>query len=497
MSRVVAELRVADPALWAELDAALPADAPLSTWTVEARPPNAALVEDRFARDALPRVQRAGLSVLVRSARRDAAEVEAEREELSHRIQAFPLKIQRVLYAAQRHALDDVVIGLHAWDPEADAPAVRALHGAGLITSITDGSDPYLGRYRLARDLPPPPEIAYDLEEAAMDETDDLSKANASPLALLHDMAALAAALQRLTLKRTVAGGIARADGKRLGGQLGDPGLAKHGDLLATERWARAMRALDALGAVATDPLTREIYLDLGLESAIAGSARDAMDRLVHRLVDRDLHGVVPAVRAALKAAGAGAVDEMIFLDLVREQHRDLLFPAWRRASGLLYPSAAGEDSRPYDDEGWERVEVPLIRGVLKRLEHLGAIRRAPGVFAATEDGRIWAGAIDPPPSPMWARSDLELMVPPDAVTPWERFQIERLGRCLARDVVNRYRLEREALARWLATHELDEALDLLRRRCPAVPPVVEETLRQWSRSAMRIVLTVGIVLDD
>ena len=362
-----------------------------------------------------------------------------------------------------------------------------------------------------------------------MDETDDLSKVNASPLALLHDMAALAAALQRLTLKRTVAGGIARADGKRLGSQLGDPGLARDGDLLQHERWARAMRALDALGAVATDPLTREIYLDLGLESAIAGSARDAMDRLVHRLVDRDLHGVVPAIRAALKAAGTGAVDasvvtvagvqvmavpvsptrartatagtgavdEMIFLDLIREQHRDLLFPVWRRAEGMLYPSAAGEDPRPYDEDGWERIEVPLIRSVLKRLEHLGAIRRAPGLFAATEDGRIWAGAIDPPPSPMWARSDLELMVPPDAVTPWERFQIERLGRCLARDVVNRYKLEREALARWLATHELDEALDLLRRRCPGVPPVVEETLRQWARSATRIVLTVGIVLDD
>ena len=47
MSRVVAELRVADPALWLELDAALPADAPLSTWTVEERSPTARLVVDR------------------------------------------------------------------------------------------------------------------------------------------------------------------------------------------------------------------------------------------------------------------------------------------------------------------------------------------------------------------------------------------------------------------------------------------------------------------
>lgn len=495
MSRVIAEIQVADPAFWAEIEAALPGG--LAPFFVDAPAPDRRRVADRFVRDALPQIQKAGLSVLVRAARRDPAEVEALREEHSARIQAFPINIQRVLYAAQRHALDDVVIGLHAWDPVNDAPAVRALHGAGLITSMQDGSDPYLGRYRLARDLPPPPEIRYDLEEAAMDETDDLSRPDASPIELLHDMAALAAALQRLVLKRTVAGGVARADGKRLGAQLGDPGLSKDGDLATHPRWSRAMRALDALGAVATDPLSREIYLDLGLEAAIAGSTRDAMDRLVHRLVDRDLHGVVPAIRAALKAAGPGAVDELIFFDLVREQHRDLLFPVWRRAEGLLYPAAAGETARPYDDDGWERVEVPLIKTVLKRLEHLGAVRRAPGVFGATEDGRIWAGALDPTPSPMWARSDLELMVPPDAVTPWERFQIERLGRCLGRDVVNRYKLERDALARWLCTHELDEALALLRRRCPGVPAVVEDTLKQWARSATRIVLTQGILLEE
>lgn len=492
MSVVVAELKVADAAIWTELEAATP----LARWTVEIKDAQTRIVRDAFVAEALPALQRSGLSVLVRRARADPAEVEEHREQLGHRVAALPPYIQRVLFAAQRHALDDVVIGLHAWDPVNDAGSVRALHGAGLITAIPDDTPIYLGRYRLARDLPPPPQWPYAFEEAVMDETEDLGRPAQSPLALLHDMAALAAGLQRLTLKRTLAGGLARADGKRLGAWLGDAALAKSGDLAQSERWSRASRALEALGAVATDPLSREIYLDLGLETALAGTARDAMDRLVHRLVDRDLHGVVPAVRAALQAAGAGAIDELIFLDLLREQHRELLFPAWRRAEGPLYPAAAGETARPYDDLGWEAVEVPLIRGVLKRLEQLGALRRAPGVFAGTEDGRVWAGAADPTPSPMWARSDLELMVPPDAVTPWERFQIERLGRCLARDVVNRYKLERDALARWLTTHELDEVLDLLRRRCPAVPPVVEETLRQWARGATRIVLTTGLLRE-
>ena len=93
--------------------------------------------------------------------------------------------------------------------------------------------------------------------------------------------------------------------------------------------------------------------------------------------------------------------------------------------------------------------------------------------------------------------SDLELVVPPDALTPWERFQIERLGRCLSRDVVDRYRLERAGLEAWLATHDLDEAIDLLRRRSPAVPASVEDALRAWAAGALRVVLVRGVLLEE
>ena len=91
--------------------------------------------------------------------------------------------------------------------------------------------------------------------------------------------------------------------------------------------------------------------------------------------------------------------------------------------------------------------------------------------------------------------SDLEVLVPPNSVTPWERYQLERLGRCVARDVVDRYRLERSGLETWLATHALEQALDLLRRRSPGLPQSVVATLTEWARSATRVVLTHGVVI--
>ena len=60
----------------------------------------------------------------------------------------------------------------------------------------------------------------------------------------------------------------------------------------------------------------------------------------------------------------------------------------------------------------------------------------------------------------------------------------------------DRYRLERAGVEGWLTTHHIDDALALLRRRSPAVPPTVEETLRGWARSAERVVLVRGVLID-
>src|SRR5690606_11210162 len=205
----------------------------------------------------------------------------------------------------------------------------------------------------------------------------------------------------------------------------------------------------------------------------------------------------LPAVRAALRQAGDGAVDELVFLELLGEQHRDVLLGSWHRDGQRVYPLVGDGAARAYDDEGWEQVEVGMIKATLSRLVRLGLLRRAPGVFAATVDGHQWAGVRVQPMPPVWVTGDLELVVPPGALTPYERFQVERLGRCLSRDVVDRYRLDRRGLTAWLATHELHEALALLDRRAPALPRSAVDALTAWARDASRLVLTRGVVTDD
>jgi hypothetical protein len=433
------------------------------------------------------RLSEHGVTPMLRWARREAVTV-AEDEYLN-RNAMLRAEERRVLNAARRHALDGLVHGEHAWDPLVDAPSVRALVGAGLIELLHD-EVAFVGRYRLHPDLPPLAPLAYDLADAAMDETDDLAPARPGPVALLHDLASLAAAIEHVRPKRTHAGTLAKADAKRVSARLA-------GADLDDERWARAMRALEALQVVSADPLSRELALDLGLERTLAGDAAEAIDHLTHRLVERDLHTLVPAVRAALTAAGDGAVDELVFLELVREQHRDIVFPAWSRRGARVYPVHGDESPRPYDERGFEEVETPMLQALLGRLARLGLIRRAPGVFAATPDGRHWARVGESQaPSPIWVSSDLEILVPPNAVTPWERFQLERLGRCVSRDVVDRYRIERKSVETWLSTHDISEAIALLRRRSPGVPLSVEDALQAWTRSATRVVITRGVVVE-
>lgn len=493
MTRAVSVLEVAQAALWAELEARTQ----LAPHLGERLDATRRVVRPSFEAEVLPRLRQAGVFVLVRYARRDAVEVQRVREDLANRVASLPFDVRPVLFAAQRHALDDVVIGTHAWDPLQDAAAVRALYGAGLLEPLSDGPAPHAGRYHLHPDLPPPPEVPYDFEEAVMPETDDLAEAGPSPLALLHDLAGLAAALDHVEPRRTHQGTLARADARRLGRRLGSTDLAEDGNLEANPRWARALRALEALGAVSMDPIARTLHLDHGLEPTLAGTDQDALDRLVHKLVERDLHVVLPALRTALHQAGHDAVDEVVFLDLLREQHRDVLFTAWLRDGARIYPALGAEPHRPFDAEGFQTVETPMIRDVLARVARLGLIRRAPGVFAATAPGRRWAGVDPGPQPPIWVSSDLEVVVPPDAITPWERFQLERLGHCVGRDVVDRYRLDRKGLQSWLATHDLEEALDLLRRRGPAVPATVVDTLTAWARSAERVVLVRGVLLGE
>jgi len=475
MKRAVSVLEVSDVDVWADLDAVV--DPTLHF--AQTLSPTRRIVTDAFERDVLPQL---GDRVLVRYARRDAAEQAATRADLANIIAKLPIATRNVLFAAQRHALDDgIVFGVHAWDPEHDGPAVRALHGAGLIMALPDDEAPaYCGRYRLNPDLPAPPPIDYDFEDAVMDETEDLGEPRSGPMALLHDLAALAAALHRVAPRRTHRGALDKNGAKAIGRALAVREIAAGDPLEEHPRWGRALRALDALNVISMEPLKRTLHLDLGLEHTLSGGPIEAADRLVHRLIDRDLHVVLPAIRRALSQAGDGAVDDMVFRELLCEQHREVIFPRWRRHGQSVYP-VLGTEVRPFDDEGFDAIEGRMVGRALARCEVLGLVRRAPGVFAATSDGRRWAGATAHAPPPVWLTGDLEVMVPPDAITPWERLQIERLSKCLARDTVDRYRLDRPSMIQWLRTHDLEEAMAVLSRRCPAVPQTVKETLHTLS----------------
>lgn len=483
--RVVSVLSVSHPAVWSEVESVVPL-APFTEGVLDA---TRRIVGPEFARDAAPVLTKRGLTPLIRFARR-APVPDASPEPAA----PLPRAVAAFWGHVWRHQQAGQALGSRVWDPEGDAPLVDALVGAGLIVPIAGEAPPRAGEYRVVG--PAPAEPPFDPSDAVMPAPDDLDAPPHGAVALLHDMASLAAALLHHPVRMTHAGTPDVAAARRVGARLASPILAERGKLADDPRWDRAMRGLSLLGAVRTEPIERSLLLDPHLEEMLAGTVGDAADRLVRRLVEPDLHPLLPLVRAALAAAAGQALDEVVLADLVFEQAREVLYRPWRRDGVVWYPFPHGDPTRPFDRDGFDALEARHLRDVLRVLHRLGLIRRSPGVIAPTHDGLSWAGVDLTEHAPIWIGSDLELIVPPESVTPWERFQIERLAVCLARDVVDRYRLDRRGVAQWLATHEIDEALGLLDRRARAVPSTVRESLRAWADGALRLVLTHGVVLD-
>lgn len=485
--RAVSVLEVAHEGWWERLEALTD----LHAHTVASDRPTARVVLPQSESSVLADL---GDRVFVRYARR-APEAPAPREPLTDRIDTLAPSSRALLHRIQRLAVRGEVVGLQAWDPEREAEHVRPLLVLGLLEALP--GDPHgVGRHTVAPSLPRPPEVAYDFEEAVFDRPDDLAPPRPGPAGILQDAASLAAAVLHVEPKRIGSGDLSRTDSKRLGRWLGEPALVEGAPLEQHPRWGLALRALEALAAVSMDPMDRVLRVDLGLERTLEGTITEAVHRFVCAVLDRDLHPLLPAVRAALRDAGAGAVDEVVFLDELRLQHRDVVLPPWRRDGVAVYPHLPSEEVRLYDEAGWERVEVPAVHRALRRLARIGLIQRAPGVFAATPDGLQWAAARDAPRPPIWVGSDLEIIVPPHALTPGQRFSVERLGRCVSRDVTDRIRLERESVERWLAWHDVDEAVQILLERAPGVPRGVVEALEAWQSAVCQVVLTRGVLID-
>lgn len=488
MRRGVSILRVEDPVLWPALERHLegylhPHDA--VSRILEPMPPD----------EVWEKMALVGLKPLVRWARQPSPE--ASLPPPSPDLSVLRQDVLDVLHRAQRYAHDHEILGLTCWDPEHDAGAVRALVTHGCLLAMPDDRPHLQGRYRVNELLPAPPSRAWDFEEAVMPRTDDLEPPRTGPVTVLDNVASLAAAIGRVGARKTRKGAISRPCGKRLGKQLGDTALQQHGEIRECPEWDQALRALELLRGLTTDPLSQTLHLDLGLEQTLRGTHPEVIDRLMRQVLDRDLHAWIPPIFAAISEAGEQAIDEVVFLDLVREQARDLVFHPWSRDGVAVYPHVEGSRQLLFNDDGWELIETDLFHATLHRLAVFGIVQRAPGVFAATSEGRIWARATEHAPPPVWVSSDLQLTVPPHSLTPWERYHLESFTRCSSRDIVDRFVLEREALVSWLSTHELDEAIGILQRRCPAIPSSVAQTLESWERAARVLTVTHGVVLDD
>lgn len=487
--RAVSVLTVAHETWWARLGATLDLD----KHTIPTEEPLSRIVHPGMERSLLDGTSS---KIFVRYARQasDADPADAQ-SPLQARVDALDHAARRLLHTTQRHAVGGEVVGLQTWDPLRDWESVRSLMVMGLLEAVV-GDPPRTGRHRLVSGLPAPPPVSYDFAEAVFEAPDDLRPARPGPAGILQDAASLAAAILHLEPKRVLAGTLARTDSRKLGRWIGDAALAEGAAIEESARWGLALRALEALGAVSMDLMDRILRIDLGLERTLEGTITEAVHRFACAVLDRDLHPVLPAIRTALCEARGEAVDEVVFLDELRMQHRSVLYPCWERDDAVVYPVAPGECARLYDEDGWEQVECRAIERALSRLARIGLIRRAPGVFAATPDGRQWAAERDAPRPPIWVGSDLEIIVPPHSLTPGQRFAIERLGRCVRRDVADQIRLERESVERWLAWHDVDEAVAILLERAPGVPRNVVETLSAWESSVCQVVLTRGVLVQ-
>lgn len=369
-----------------------------------------------------------------------------------------------LLWRCQRRARQGKVSALRTWDPHLETPAVQELVAAGLLLPPEEEEDP--GSFRLAPALPPPPPVPYALDEALMPPPEDLGPPGPSLSGLLEDIAVLAAAWTLTPPRLTVDGTLDVATCKRIGRRLLDEGLAARGRVGESQpRWSRALRVMTALGAVRFADITRLAEPTPALRALLDQPLTERLDQVARRLVDVDEHPLLPAVRAALAQADTLAVDEVILRDLLAEQHRDILYSPWGAPGRHTYPRVPGEALRLYDRDAFDELEGAALDRTLTALEAAGLLRRAPGVFAATPDGRRWAGLPEPARPALWVGGDLELVVPSGALEPWERYLIELASHPVSRDVVDRLRVSRRDLERARGHIPPEELLALLERR--------------------------------
>ncbi|MCB9795732.1 MAG: hypothetical protein H6741_23810 [Alphaproteobacteria bacterium] len=176
-------------------------------------------------------------------------------------------------------------------------------------------------------------------------------------------------------------------------------------------------------------------------------------------------------------------------LDFLRTRAREVLRCPTRRG---VYELPQG---LRFDDEGWERVEAPLLRGAADVLHRVGSLDAARGVTGLSAARR--AQPRPPMPPGFLLTPDLDILVGAGELGSADHGRLCRIAPYVNGDRVHRHKLTREGVAADMAAgHDGAEAF-LGRLSRTGVPLSVKQSIAQWSRSAERLTIFTGVTLVE
>lgn len=184
-------------------------------------------------------------------------------------------------------------------------------------------------------------------------------------------------------------------------------------------------------------------------------------------------------------------------LDQLREHARELLVSPATTPGARMYPSLHGLPSRPWDDAGWDSVERAWITeaaDVFHRAGLVDAARDARGELVALRHASPPAGL----PSGFMLLPDNDILVHPAELPRPAWGRLARMAPWVEGTSMMRHRLTREGVAADLAAGHTEPLGFLGAHSRTGVPVGVTEVVRDWERSATRVVVLTGVdLLED